>query len=90
MITEALLRAGASFASWILGLFPSWEPPAWATDTTGNLKNVLEWFTGLGVWVDWNALGICIGAVVGTYLVGFLIKLTRAVVAHIPMIGGAG
>lgn len=90
MIVDFFNSIGASFSIWIAGLFPAWDPPAWMTETPGKMHAILQDYQGLGVWIDWIALGICVSVVVGTFVVGSAIRLTRAVVAHIPMVGGGG
>lgn len=90
MITSAITGAGMGFAAWIVGLFPGFTPAAWMTTLPQQINDILQNFTGLGVWVDWTAVGIAFTATVTAYVVGFGIKLIRAVAAHIPFIGGSG
>lgn len=90
MISQYFITLGVGLVGWMGTLFPGWDPPDWMTGTPQMLLEFLNTFQGLGVWVDWTALGICSSAVIGVYGTGFAIRLTRAIVAHIPFIGGGG
>lgn len=90
MITDAIIRLGGNMAVWILGLFPSWDPPEWMKDPLGPLNSWVESMYGVGVWVDWKAVGICLTAVIAAYGVGLTIRLVRAAMSHVPLIGGGG
>lgn len=90
MITEALVGVGASLVGWIVGLFPDWDPPAWMVETPVKYRGLFEGFADMGVWIDWVALGLVIGTVVTAYVAGFVVRMVRAIVAHIPQFGGGG
>lgn len=90
MIVEWAAQICMDLAVFFAGLFPEWEIPEFMTSGDGWLGVMAESLYGLGVWVDWGALGICLTAVGGVYVVAGLIKLARAVIAHLPMVGGAG
>lgn len=90
MITEALVGVGTWFGGWIVGLFPEWNPPAWLYEVPAMFSTAFGMVSGLGVWFDWQALGVVVGSVVAAYVIGFLVRLTRAVIAHIPQFGGGG
>lgn len=90
MITDFLLGIVPAVVGWLAGIFPAWDPPSWMADTPVMLNRLLQDYTGLGVWVDWTALGVCISAVVGVYVVGSVIRLARAVVSYVPEFGGGG
>lgn len=90
MISEWFLDTSASFTEWLADLFGEWTPPEFMSDPQGVLGSLLAMFVGLGGWVDWTVLGVCLTAVIAAFVVGFTIKLVRAVVAHVPLFGGAG
>lgn len=90
MIAEFLADLAMNFAIWVAGLFPEWELPPWVHDSRSQLVDMIETYNGLGVWIDWGILGVCITATATTYAVMLGIKLVRAVIAHIPQIGGRG
>jgi len=90
VITEWFAEIAMDFAIWIASLFPEWEVPVWMEDTRGAMVTFLESSVGLGVWVDWSALGICLTAVGVAYVAGLTIRLIRAILAHVPQFGGSG
>lgn len=90
MIAEFFASLGMDIAIWVTTLFPEWEIPSWVTDSRGQLVGMIEAHNGLGVWVDWVVLGLCITATATTYGVVLVIKLVRAVIGHIPQVGGKG
>lgn len=90
MISEWVAGIAVELVAWIASLFGDFEIPQWAYDSRGVMIDLLQTYSGLGVWVDWQALGICMAAVGGVYAIGVSIKLLRVVVAHIPQFGGAG
>lgn len=90
MISEWFLSMASGFVTFIAGLFGEWTPPTQLTDATGALQAVMGTFVGLGVWVDWGVLGACVTASLAAWAVVVGIKLIRALLAHVPQIGGAG
>lgn len=90
MIAEFFSDLGMNIAIWITTLFPEWEIPEWVHDSRGTLLGLLQTHSGLGVWVDWGVLGLCITATATTYGVMLLVKLIRAALGHVPQVGGKG
>ena len=90
MITDYFLQLAAQFIAWIATLWPDFEVPQWMLDARPSLITLMESFNGLGAWVDWDVLGICIAAVASVYGIALLIRVIRAAVAHIPQFGGGG
>lgn len=90
MIAEWIASFGMDIAIFIAGLFPEWDIPGWVIDSRGQLVSMIEAQAGLGVWIDWGVLGLCITATVTTYSIAIVIKLVRAAAGHIPQIGGKG
>lgn len=90
MITEWLISLGLGVVTWIATLFPEWEIPEWVTENQQTSVQLLQSYEGLGVWVDWNALGVAIVATTTVYGVGLSVRGIRAALAHIPQFGGGG
>lgn len=80
----------AGFVGMLGDTFGPWEPPAQLTDGAAGVNDVLQSFTGMGVWVEWPVLAGCVAVQVGVWLSVLLIKLARAIAAHVPAFGGAG
>ena len=90
MIAEFFMSLAAGFVDWLAGLFGEWEPPAALVDMSDSIGYLWGQFASLGVWVDWGVLAACVAAALTTWAVVVGIKLVRAVVAHVPVFGGAG
>lgn len=91
MIVEWIVGLAAGIGSWFAGLFPTdWEPPEFLVDLDGTLNGVLANLGGVSVWADWVYIFAVVGAVLLIWGIGLVIKLARAVAAHIPFFGGAG
>lgn len=90
MIVQYFLQIGAAFIAWLGGLMPAVDIPASVASPGGILNSILAFASGLGVWIDWSFLGICCGVVVLAWSSGLLMKVGRAVIAHVPWFGGKG
>ena len=51
---------------------------------------IIQGIGSMGVWIPWQVIGLCMGALFPLYLGAFLFKVARAIAAHLPLIGGAG
>lgn len=90
MIVEFFLGIAQWFVEWIASLFGEWTPPAELLDATSGVSAVLGGIAGMGVWIEWTVLGACVAVQVGVWAVVLGIKLVRALLAHVPLFGGAG
>lgn len=90
MISEWFLGLMAGFVGMLGDAFGPWEPPKQLTDGADGVNGVLQSFTGMGVWVEWPVLSACVAVQVGVWLTVLVIKLVRAIAAHVPAVGGAG
>ena len=89
MITQVFLNLAKSFLIWLAGCFGSTDLSV-LQSVKASITSFSAQVASFGSWVDWAVLGACITAVTGTWVVSTVIKLIRAVVAHIPAFGGAG
>lgn len=90
MIAEYFGQLAVDFVVFLSNLFGDYQIPPELTSARGTMLVLLESSVGLGVWVDWNVLGLVMAAVGLVYGIGLSIRLIRAVVAHVPQFGGAG
>lgn len=90
MIVEWFLGLAGGFVEWLASLFGPWEPPAGLMGAVDGVASLLASMAGFGVWVDFGVLSMCVGISVASWLAVLGIKLVRAVLAHVPMFGGAG
>lgn len=88
MIIEWLVTVAASISAWFASLFPTWAPGT--LDFTDAMITLAGAVAGMGVWMPLGVLAVCVGVVCVAWVVMVGIKLVRAIVAHIPGIGGAG
>jgi hypothetical protein len=89
MITQVFINLAKSFLIWLAGLFGSADLSV-LQSVKASVTSFSAQVASFGSWVDWAVLGACITGVTGTWVVASVIKLVRAVVAHIPQFGGAG
>lgn len=90
MIVEWLVGLATSVAGWIADLFGEWTPPPELTGMVDGVRDFLAGMVGLGVWINWPVLAGCVAVAVTAWSSVLVIKLARAVAAHIPLFGGAG
>jgi hypothetical protein len=90
VIVEWLIFVGASISEWFASLFPVWDPPEFLVTFDDQLNGIMANLSGVGVWADWVYILIVVGVVIVVWGFSLLIKLARAVAAHIPFFGGAG
>ncbi len=91
MIVEWLLQ----LSSWWNGLVAGMMPPADlqgfdpATQTEGWAP-LMSWLGGVGYWVNVPALAWITGLALIAYVASLLAKLVRAIISHVPLVGGKG
>jgi hypothetical protein len=90
MISEWFLNMTATFVAWLGSLFPEWEDSTAFDSVAGLVSELFGWFVGLGVWVDWGVLSVCVALQLSVTLAAFSIKVLRGVASHIPLFGGSG
>lgn len=90
MIIEWLASVGSSVAAFVASMFPEFVLPDWFVNFGPGVQTILNSAHGMGVWMDFNMAGVVAGAVLSTYVVGFIIKLLLRAGSHVPQFGGAG
>jgi hypothetical protein len=90
LIVEWFMQLSAGFVAWLASLFGEWEEADAFDSVAGFVAELFGWFVGLGVWVNWGVLSVCIALQLTVTLTAFSIKLLRGVAAHIPLFGGSG
>lgn len=88
MISEWFIGLINTVATWFLGLFPEWEAPAEIVNFDATLNGFTSSFSGLGVWVPWSLLVVCVGIAIAAYLVGITVRGARWVLGLVPTMGG--
>lgn len=90
MIVQFLLSLGSSLVAWIGELMPEAELPTDVADPGDWLVSILSMGQGLGTFVDWTFLGICIALTSGVWVTSMTVKMFRSGVTHLPWFGGRG
>jgi hypothetical protein len=88
MVTEFFLGVIAGIVDWFLGLFPEWVVPAELVSFDDTLNGFIGSFSGLGVWVPWALLVVCVGIAIASYLVGLAVRAGRWILGLAPTMGG--
>lgn len=89
MIIEWLVTIAANVVGWISDNLLTWDgaqPRAIWSEMEGMVAQV----GSMGVWIDWASIATAVGLAVTVWLACLAIKAVRALIAHIPQIGGAG
>lgn len=90
MIIEWLITVAVNFVGWIGSLFPTIEIPGWLSGLDGSVNGWFSQWDGVGVWVDWKFISTVVAVVLSVWAIGFVIKLVRVILGHIPQFGGNG
>jgi hypothetical protein len=90
VIVEALFGLAMGIVNAVFGIIPS-DPVASVVFKVDDIVTpLIDGLSSLGAWVPWQAVVICTPVVLSFYLGSFLLRVLRAVVGHIPFIGGNG
>lgn len=89
MILDWLITIGAGAAQWLLLLLPSLPLDA-LMNGSAILADLGGTVASLGVWVDWFALAAQVTLVLGLYFTFLGLRILRALLGHIPFVGGNG
>ena len=89
MITQFFIDMAVNVLVWIAGLFPNVD-----TDNLwGGWHDFVMAFDmakSVGVWIPWDVIFMCVTASLASYGALVVVKMIRAVAAHVPAVGGAG
>lgn len=88
MIIEWFLDLVMTVVDWFFSLFEGWELPD--LSPPDELLTLYSVISGSGVWVPWAAIALSVGSVIGVWVVMFIVKVIRQLLAHVPLFGGAG
>lgn len=88
MITSAIMRVLLGFMTFVLGLLPSFTPPAWMADLAGYVSSGLGAFSSLSYWIPVGAVGTVVALVVVVQGIALALKLARMVLSVVT--GGGG
>jgi hypothetical protein len=92
VILEWVIGIAELVASWFLGIIPSFADGQ--LEVVVSATNIVTPFIvgiyQLGAWLPWAQLAIMMPLVLTTYTVSLFARALRAVLGHIPLIGGNG
>lgn len=90
MIVEWLLDLADGFVAWFFRLFDGLDVPEWIAGPPAYVYDFFGTLHSLGVWVPWFVMSSVAAVVLTVYGVGFIVKIVKQVLAHVPVFGGAG
>lgn len=88
MIVEGIVKVAVAFFKFVLGLFPTRNPPQWTESLASSLQTVWDAGAGLGAWIPWGNVAAVVQAVIACMITGLLIRLVRIVLSLFT--GGGG
>lgn len=89
MIFEGIINAVAGIVSFIAGLMPEFDTPAWLTTIAAKIDLVVANMAPLGVWLPFGAAGTAVTLVLAAVAVAVIIKLVRIIASFLTLGGGA-
>lgn len=90
MIIEWLFGLVEGVSGWLAEQMPDDELPDFLVNLDGMVNDVIDNVDGIAVWADWVYILAVVSAVVLFWGLAFVVKIIRALLAHVPLFGGAG
>lgn len=90
MIIEWLVTVAAGASGWLGDIIPDWTPPDFLIGFSGLFNDLTANIGGLGVWADWGYIIGIVTVVISVWGITLLVRVARALGAHIPFFGGNG
>lgn len=91
MIVEWFMSLASTVWGWIAGFFPAISDDQGVIITAQNFFSTIASGAGLlGAWIPWLTVSLCLAVVVPVYLAAMTVRLVRAILGHVPLIGGNG
>lgn len=89
MIVEWIITLAGGFVNWIVDLLPelSTEAVTTASTTIAPLGTLVG---SMGVWVNWVGVAAQVALVGSLYFTFLAARILRALIGHIPLVGGNG
>jgi hypothetical protein len=89
VIFEYFLGLVADIVNWLAANVFTWDGPQ-PRNVWGDIEGMVNNVASIGVWIDWAAIFTAAALAIGVWLACLGIKALRALIAHIPQVGGAG
>lgn len=90
MIVLWFFSVAAGFVQWLASLFPVLELPDQLVNLDDGFNSVFAMGDGLGAFVPWPVIGVLAAVPLTIWVGGLTIRALRALIAHLPFIGGRG
>jgi hypothetical protein len=91
VITEFLLSMGLPIFEWVLQFLPRMtEAEGVVLTATNSFLSVIEGAASLGTWIPWSTVAFCLPITITVFLGSFMFKIGRALLSHVPFVGGRG
>lgn len=89
MIVEAVVSLLVALVDGALALLPSAAPPAWFTSAGSQWSSLMGQVSLMGNWFPVSLATNVVGAVLGSWVIGFTIKVVRLVLSYFTAGGGS-
>ncbi|MGO2655220.1 MAG: hypothetical protein ACTH93_05235 [Pseudoclavibacter sp.] len=89
MITQWFLDAVGVFVSSVLGVFSWVQLPDVLVHPSGVISDMVSGTASLGVWIPWATLLVTVPIVLMSWLGGLGFRIFRALLSHVPGLGGS-
>lgn len=89
MITEWLISLGVDTGGWLLTLLPA-LPSDFLEGAVGTTVALGGFVGTMGVWVNWVLVSWLVAESFAVYLLMMTVRIIRALIGHVPFVGGNG
>lgn len=89
MVTDSIVKALASFLTFVLGLFPTITMPDWLTTVTTFIGTTVANALALGNWIPWQTVGLAFVFIWLSWAVAFGIRVARIAASFFTAGGGS-
>jgi hypothetical protein len=91
VITEWFINLGGGVVTWFLSLLPgSSTLPDGVIQAGDGLSSFGALVGSMAVWVNWGALFAAVTFALSWWVAMSVVRIFRAVIGHIPLVGGNG
>lgn len=90
MITDFFINLGTVVFGWFLSIIPQFDDSGIIVNAQNIVTPFAAGIAALGAWLPWAPLVVLMNLMPGVYLVSLFARFLRALLGHIPAIGGNG
>jgi hypothetical protein len=91
VIVQWFIQLAQGFASWVVSLFPVLDLPDGLVNVDSTINDLFStWGAGMAPLADWPFVTACVAIPLAVWGSGLLVRAIRALIAHLPYVGGKG